>query len=87
MLPWGKGLIKSKIYPSIHFSLQANFISVYIWIKMVHAIAHDIPMQPNEIKRKFHNATISSKMSGHICIKFINSIYRMISELNYDIVG
>ena len=33
---------KIKIYPSVHFSVQANFIAVYIWLMSVYGKAHDI---------------------------------------------
>ena len=54
---------------------------------MVQSNGHDVPMQPNEIKRMFHIATISSKIPRHIYIKNLKSLYRIISQFNHSFVG
>ena len=70
-------LNKIKIYTSVHFSVQANFISVYIWIKIVQSNGHDVPMQPNEIKWIFHIATFSFKIPSLLILKAtISCIYK-----------
>ena len=53
---------------------------------MIHAKGHDVSMEPNEIKRMFHIATISSKIPCHTYIKNTKSLYLSIYKFFYDFV-